>query len=157
MLKKSADKMREQTRCIQFSLYASVKAVHLEVVLELLTDAFLATLDRFVARRGNITDIILDCGTYFVGLMSYSVILKCKSPLMRVSLVNGTSIHLHFGGLQGATIKSTKHHLKHVIEKQILTYEEMQTFITCIEGILDHSPISRQTLMICVLSHRSFF
>ncbi|XP_027841687.2 uncharacterized protein LOC114123039 [Aphis gossypii] len=45
----------------------AVKAVHLEVVSDLSTDAFIAALNRFVARRGLPTDIYSDCGTNFVG------------------------------------------------------------------------------------------
>ena len=45
----------------------SVKAVHLEPVTELTTSAFIATLRRFVARRGLPTTIWSDNGTNFVG------------------------------------------------------------------------------------------
>lgn len=45
----------------------SVKAVHLDVVSDLTTDAFLAALDRFVARRGIHTNVYSDCGTNYVG------------------------------------------------------------------------------------------
>ncbi|KAL4136057.1 hypothetical protein QTP88_007625 [Uroleucon formosanum] len=56
-----------------FKVYIAVfvcfttKAVHLEVVTELSTDAFLAAFDRFVARRGLPADVYSDCGTNFVG------------------------------------------------------------------------------------------
>jgi len=45
----------------------SVKAVHLELVSDLSTPAFLAAFDRFVARRGLPTTVYSDCGTNFVG------------------------------------------------------------------------------------------
>ncbi|XP_065204000.1 uncharacterized protein LOC135834091 [Planococcus citri] len=45
----------------------TTKAVHLEVVSELTTDAFIATLRRFAARRGFPQSITSDNGTNFVG------------------------------------------------------------------------------------------
>jgi hypothetical protein len=45
----------------------TVKAVHLEVVSDLSTNAFLAVFDRFVTRRGWPTDVYTDCGTNFIG------------------------------------------------------------------------------------------
>lgn len=43
------------------------KAIHLELVSDLTTDAFLASLKRFVSRRGHPNDIYSDNGTNFVG------------------------------------------------------------------------------------------
>ena len=45
----------------------ATKAVHLEVVSSLGTPAFIATLDRFIARRGLPVTIRTDCGKNFVG------------------------------------------------------------------------------------------
>jgi hypothetical protein len=44
-----------------------VKACHLEVVTELITDAFIASFDRFVARRGLPSNIYIDCEAKFMG------------------------------------------------------------------------------------------
>lgn len=57
----------------QYKVYVAVficfvvKAVHLEVVSDLTTDAFLAALKRFVACRGLPVDIYTNFGTSFVG------------------------------------------------------------------------------------------
>ena len=51
--------------CIFVSM--TVKAVHLELVSDLTTDAFIATLRRFIARRGKPHLIWSDHGTNFVG------------------------------------------------------------------------------------------
>ena len=51
--------------CVFVSM--SVKAVHLELVSDLTTDAFIACLRRFTARRGKPTSIWSDHGTNFVG------------------------------------------------------------------------------------------
>lgn len=45
----------------------AVKAVHLEIVSELTTDAFIAALKRFIARRGKCRSIHSNNGTNFVG------------------------------------------------------------------------------------------
>ena len=45
----------------------SVKAVHLELVSDLTTEAFLAALRRFVARRGKPSVMWSDNGSNFVG------------------------------------------------------------------------------------------
>ena len=51
--------------CVFVSL--TVKAVHLELVSDLTTDAFIATLRRFIAHRGKPHLIWCDHGTNFVG------------------------------------------------------------------------------------------
>lgn len=43
-----------------------MKAVHLELVSNLSTEAFLAAFDLFVARCGLSSDVHSDCGTNFV-------------------------------------------------------------------------------------------
>ncbi|CAG7720392.1 unnamed protein product [Allacma fusca] len=43
------------------------RAIHLELVSDLSTPAFLATLKRFIGRRGKPFQIFSDCGTNFVG------------------------------------------------------------------------------------------
>ncbi|GFT63441.1 integrase catalytic domain-containing protein [Trichonephila clavipes] len=45
----------------------TVKAIHLEIVSDLTTEAFLAALKRFVARRGRPIEIHSDNGRNFVG------------------------------------------------------------------------------------------
>lgn len=70
--------MRARYKCVRrksrvYKIYIAVficfitKAVHLEVVTDLSTDAFLAAFDRFTARRGLPSDVFSDCGTNFVG------------------------------------------------------------------------------------------
>ena len=51
--------------CIFVSM--SVKAVHLELVSEFSTESFIASLQRFIARRGKPSSIHSDHGTNFIG------------------------------------------------------------------------------------------
>ncbi|XP_008182300.2 uncharacterized protein LOC103309207 [Acyrthosiphon pisum] len=127
----------------------SVKAVHLEIVSNLSTDAFLAALDRFVARRGIASNLYSDCGTNYVGAAR-----QLKAVFRDAQAQNRLTSHItctwhfnppaapHFGGIWEAGIKSVKFHLKHVIGQQVLTYEEFHTLTTRIEGILNSRPIT---------------
>lgn len=127
----------------------SVKAVHVEIVSDLSTEAFLAALDRFVARRGIPSDLYSDCGTNYVGAAR-----QLKSLFENEVVQNKVSTHIpcnwhfnppaapHFGGLWEAAIKSFKFHLKRVIGIQVLTYEEFLTLAARIESILNSRPLT---------------
>ena len=56
----------------------TVKAVHLELVSDLTTDAFIATLRRFIARCGKPSLIVSDHGTNFVGALRELKTLACR-------------------------------------------------------------------------------
>ena len=57
----------------------STKAVHLEIVSDLTTEAFIATLKRFVSRRGLPKEIHTDDGTNFQGARN-DLSLSCQTP-----------------------------------------------------------------------------
>jgi hypothetical protein len=76
----------------------SVKAVHLELVSDLSTEAFLAAFDRFVAiRRGIPTDVYSDCGTNFVGAAKQlrKLISSAESQTQISSRVNSCVWHFN--------------------------------------------------------------
>ncbi|KAJ0169222.1 hypothetical protein K1T71_015282 [Dendrolimus kikuchii] len=55
-------------RCLNvIFVFLAIKAVHLEVATDLTTEAFIACLNRFVARRGMPQTVYSDNGTNFVG------------------------------------------------------------------------------------------
>lgn len=127
------------------------KAVHIEVVTDLSTEAFLAALTRFVSRRGLCTDLYSDCGTNFVG---------AKNALQKVLLSSGrqklqdfaasNSIRFHFnppaaphqGGIWESAIKSAKHHLRRVMGTHTLTISQFMTLTSQVEAVLNSRPLT---------------
>ena len=88
----------------------AVRAVHLEVVSDLTTDAFLAAFAQFTARRGVCSKIFSDNGTTFKGAASeLSRLFDATSPELQRMVgqlgSQGTSWEFipprapHFGGL----------------------------------------------------------
>ncbi|XP_050065611.1 uncharacterized protein LOC126554599 [Aphis gossypii] len=139
----------------QYKIYVAVfvcmatKAVHLEVVSELSTNAFLAAFDRFAARRGLPTDIFSDCGTNFVGAAKYLRTLV-NDPTIRHALTSHTPCvwHFnppsapHFGGLWEAAVRSFKTLLIRVIGVHNFSWEEMTTVLCRIEAVLNSRPLT---------------
>ncbi|XP_058987763.1 uncharacterized protein LOC131806908 [Musca domestica] len=129
------------------------KALHLEAVTSLSTDAFIAAFRRFTSRRGMCSDLYSDCGTNFIGSNKELKILQRRNTeslpedLANLLADNGTNWHFippaspNFGGLWEAGVKSTKHHLKRIMEHRILTYEELATLLAQIEGCLNSRPL----------------
>lgn len=79
----------------------TTKALHLELVSSLSSDAFLAALRRFVARRGRCAHLYSDCGTNFVGAnkelrdLHKSVMHQFKSSIIADTLA-AEGIQWHF-------------------------------------------------------------
>lgn len=126
------------------------RALHIELVTSLSTDAFMAALKRFTSRRGKPDKIYSDNGTNFVGAareLKLFFKINCNKFSQRL-LDEQITWHFipahspHFGGLWEAEIKSAKFHLKRVIGTNSYTYEDYITILTQIEGILNSRPIS---------------
>lgn len=129
----------------------TTKAVHLEVVSDLTTEAFFATLKRFVSRRGLPKEIWSDSGSNFKG--ACNLLEKFKRDIIRdTELSHFYSEHFirwrfspplspAFNGLAEAAVKSSKSHLKRVIGDRPLTFEELTTIFVQIEAILNSRPL----------------
>ena len=134
--------------CVFVSL--AVKAVHLELVSDLMSEAFIATLRRFIARRELPSTIWSDHGTNFVGannqLCEFFEFLRQQSTQDSITdYCSAMSIEWkfipehapHFGGLWEAAVKSLKNHLKRVMGDARLTFEELTTVLAQIESCMN--------------------
>ncbi|XP_008178240.1 uncharacterized protein LOC103307749 [Acyrthosiphon pisum] len=126
----------------------TTKAVHLEPVSALSTEAFLLTLDRFVARRGLPSSIYSDCGTNFVGA-ARQLRLLVNNPDSRDQLSGHIACEWHFnppgaphfGGIWEAAVKSAKSLLVRAMDSQIWTLEEFTTVLCRVEAALNSRPL----------------
>ncbi|XP_037811344.1 uncharacterized protein LOC119603398 [Lucilia sericata] len=129
------------------------KAIHLEAVSDLSTNAFLAAFKRFESRRGACSDIYSDCGTNF-GVASKELqilynrnIKSLPNDLRQALSLNCTNWHFippaspNFGGLWEAGVKSVKHHLKRITNNRLLSFEELATLLCQIESCLNSRPL----------------
>lgn len=132
----------------------ATKAVHLELVSDQSSDAFLAALPRFIARRGLCTDMYSDNGTNFVGAsnqLERDLILARNQELAAHVANKGINWHFipvnspHQGGLWERNIGCMKTHLKKVLGTTQLTFEEFGTVLCQIEACLNSRPISPLT------------
>lgn len=112
--------------CIFVSL--SINTVHLEAASDLTSEAFIATLRRFIARRGYPNLIWSDHGSNFVGddreIREFHEFLKQQKTKRDISeFCTASNLEWrfipehgpHFGGLWEAAVKSTKFHLKRIV------------------------------------------
>jgi len=130
----------------------ATSAVHIEVVTEYTTEAFISAYKRFTARRGICATLQSDCGTNFVGAdrelrRRFDSASKELKEVAAILANHGTTWRFtppaapHFGGKWEAAVKSTKFHLRRMIGDTILTYEELTTLTVQIEAILNSRPL----------------
>lgn len=120
----------------------ATKAVHLELVSDLSSEAFLCAFRRFIARRGRCVRIFSDCGSNFLGAAKVlKEIFKNAAETEHIEWHFNPPSAPHFSGLAEAGVKSVKTHLRRVIGDQILTFEGFYTFLVQIEALLNSRPL----------------
>ncbi len=130
------------------------KAVHFELCVSLSTEEFLATLRRFVARRGCPSHLFSDNGTNFIGareeIRELQKLTESKETTEAISgftQAHGITWHLipprapHFGGLWEAAVKSMKTLLRKNLQPHALRYDELLTVLLEAEAILNSRPL----------------
>lgn len=130
----------------------ATKAVHLEVVSALTTEAFVAALDRFVSRRGLPSLIRSDNGSNYKETVHYIkdvcefIDNNCNS-LSQIAAQRGVTWRFsppncpHWGGIFEAAVKSAKTHLRRIIGETALTFEELATVFCKVEAVLNSRPL----------------
>lgn len=130
----------------------ATRAVHLELVGDYSTTAFLDAYTRFCARRGLPVAMYADNGTTFVGAekeLAKSYHHAIRNPdFLNHTISDKTAWHFipphapHFGGLWEAGVRSLKHHLRRTLGSHTLTFEELMTVLCKVEACLNSRPIS---------------
>ncbi|XP_055614898.1 uncharacterized protein LOC129761208 [Toxorhynchites rutilus septentrionalis] len=133
----------------------STKAVHLELVCDLTTEAFIAALRRFVARRGLPMEVHSDNGTNFVGAKNIlnelyntmnskkhldTVTHECSSRGITWNFIPPRTPN--FGGLWEAAVKTAKTSLTKTIGTTQLSFEDFSTVLTQIEANMNSRPLT---------------
>ena len=132
----------------------ATKAIHLEAVSRLDSESCKAAMQRFVHRRGTPLGFFSDNGSNFKGARNELVKLETilgksstRDSMKGMALDIGSSwknippASPHWGGLWEAGVKLAKTHLKKVIGKNILSFEEFSTVLAEVEGMLNSRPL----------------
>ncbi|XP_072400337.1 uncharacterized protein [Diabrotica undecimpunctata] len=130
------------------------KAVHIELVSSLSTEAFLLTVKRFISRRGIPKTIYSDNASNFLGARNQlkelydffmgTDVLPTIKELAASTLIEWKFIaprSPHHGGIWEAAIKSCKYHLVRMMGNNIFTFEELTTILAQIEAVLNSRPL----------------
>ena len=145
---KSNDAVKSNKVWICLYTCCVVRAVHLDVVPDMTTSAFLRSVKCFTARRGLPQKFISDNGKTFTA----------AAKIIR-AVMNHRDVQLHlanagvewcfnierapwWGGVFERLVRSTKHCLKKMIGRAKLTYDELLTALTEVEMILNSRPLS---------------
>ncbi|XP_064638288.1 uncharacterized protein LOC135494306 [Lineus longissimus] len=128
---------------------ATVRAIHLEIVENLSTQAFLHALRRFVSHHGWPSTIISDNGSSFVSTEKELKKLVEEgrkqfegfAALHKVKWRFITPLSPNQGGFYESLIKLVKKGLKLVVGPQNLTWNEMSTVFAEVQNLVNSRPL----------------
>ncbi|XP_072766487.1 uncharacterized protein [Anoplolepis gracilipes] len=124
------------------------KAVHLELVEDITTAAFIGALKRFISRRGKVINMYSDNGKNFLvadnELKNLLQSAEFEDKLQQTAVEERLTWHFvpprapHFGGLWEAAVRSMKQHLKKTIGEASLNGDDV---LSQIEAVLNSRPL----------------
>uniref|UniRef100_A0A7I4Z578 CCHC-type domain-containing protein n=1 Tax=Haemonchus contortus TaxID=6289 RepID=A0A7I4Z578_HAECO len=130
------------------------RLLHLELVPDMSTNQLLNALRRFFARRGVPTSITSDNGPSF--LLGEQILRDAVLPLINDTTVASTMAEkgiawktiTPYAPWQGAfyerLIKSVKHSLYKVMQREVVSVETLETLLVEVEGTLNNRPLTYQ-------------
>ena len=128
-------KMDSGTKKTWISLYTCcvTRAIHLDLVPDLSTPAFLRSFKRFVARRGFPRKIISDNGKTFKA---------AAKSIQEVKWLFNVPKAPWWGGIFERLVGCTKRCLRKIIGQAKFSYDELLTAVTEVEMVLNSRPLT---------------
>lgn len=150
MIDKEGSQLTKRKCWVSIFVCLKTRAMHIDIVTDLTSTAFIACYERFIARRGRCERMYSDNGTSFVG--AYNELKRALEKWIdRKSLDHFSKRSTewkfmvpaapHQGGIYEAAVKSMKFHLKRIVGTKVLPFEQFQTLIVQIEAVLNSRPI----------------
>ncbi|WP_253302409.1 DUF1759 domain-containing protein [Wolbachia endosymbiont of Psylliodes chrysocephala] len=126
---------------------AIYRAVHLELVKSLSTEAFLYALRRFISRRGRPQIVYSDNGTNFHGTDNYFAKLNWDeieifSGIKRIKWLFNPPSAAWWGGWWERLIRLIKELLRRNLGKASLYYVELYTILCDVESVINQRPLT---------------
>ena len=118
---------------------AVTRAIHLDLVPDLSSSAFLRSLRRFIGRRGIPNLMISDNASCF---KSDEVKLNEELVKMHVKWKFIIEASPWWGGFWERLVRTVKRSLRKVLFRASVNYEELETIIIDVEGIVNSRPLT---------------
>ena len=127
------------------------RAVHVEIAHSMTSDSFLMAFHRFMARRGKPNKVYSDNGSNLVAAeqeLKAEISAINSQRLQDEMLVEGISWHFippqapHMGGVWERMVRGVKSAFRALLTHRLLTDEELLTFMTEAEKIVNDRPLT---------------
>jgi hypothetical protein len=133
----------------------TTRAIHLELAADQSSESFLNVLHRFVSRRGLPNKLLSDNATTFHGANNQMkemfktwqqsshiehIRKFCEARQINWEMIPPRAPHM--GGAWESAVKLVKTHLYKVFGDALLSFEELATIVSRIEGVLNSRPIT---------------
>lgn len=129
------------------------RAIHIEVLDDLSTDAFLSALRCFIAIRGNVSHLQSDQGTNFVGARNEFQVLMKGMEQERVkelgcNFVMNPPASSHMGGVWERQIRTVRSVLTSILDQSAgrLDSSSLRTFLYEVMAIVNSRPLTTEHL-----------
>jgi len=129
---------------------AVYRAVYLDVVTSLSTEAFLGSLERFVNLHGRPNTIYSDNGTNFVGAVNIFKRLDWKQierecDIKQIQWIFNPPTAAWWGGWWERLVRSLKDILKRMLGKSRVNYDELRTCLSTVAAVMNERPLTTLT------------